>query len=75
MCSFEQIDCEMKRSHNRLQTLLSMVKHVTIRPLRGEDRPREPWELAPVPMEQMELQFDLGASRSRTESHPKSGDR
>lgn len=73
MCSSEHIEGAMKRSHNRLQTLLSMVKHVTIRPLRGDERPREPWELAPVAMEQMELQFDLGASGRRVASPPKGG--
>ncbi len=68
MCSFEHIVSEMKHSHNRLQTLLSMVKHITVRPHRGEERPREPWELDAVAMEQMELPFDMGANRGRMES-------
>ena len=55
----------MKHNVNRLQTLLSMVKNITTRPARAEDLPLEPWELATVKMEQLELQFDAGTPTVR----------
>ena len=58
----------MKPNMNRLQTLLSMVKHITARPPRGDEEGREPWELATVSMEQLELQFDGRSSVRRVET-------
>ncbi|MDB6120742.1 MAG: hypothetical protein JWO08_4523 [Verrucomicrobiaceae bacterium] len=55
----------MKPAMNRLQTLLSMVKHITVRPSRGEEGEREPWKTSQVKMEQLELQFDTGISNRR----------
>jgi len=64
----------MKPNMNRLQTLLSMVKHITARPPRGDEEEREPWELATATMEQMELPFE-GRSSSRRMDTPGEGSR
>ena len=58
----------MKPNTNRLQTLLSMVKNITTRPHRGDEMPREPWELVTAKMEQLELQFDGGAACRRRDA-------
>lgn len=55
----------MKPNMNRLQTLLSMVKHITTRPSRGDEGELEPWERVTAQMEQLELQFDGSASCHR----------
>ena len=53
----------MKNSTTRLQTLLHMVKTITVRPSKSDEREREPWEVAPSKMEQLELSFEPRNSR------------